>query len=781
MQEVPSRRVRHLPEPVNTEYVYSPETTEPHLRDYWRMLVKRRSLVLLVFLTILGIGVFITLQTPRLYTASALVRIERKNTAIIGSTGVVTESIEYAETQVSLLRSRALAQRVIAGLGLEANPKFIAKPTPIDQLKAWLYWPAMSIVALMSPPAGPEPAPTPEATSSRAEGQASTPQKPTVPSWLIARYLGFLQVQPVPKTELVRVSFSTHYPQLSQELANAHVAAFLRMDLETRFELTVEVREFLEKKLEELKANIERSEEMLNHFLETHNVISLSGSENVVLDRLLDLNRRLTEARSKRIELEALHRTMKNKNVQYLTQVMNNNSVQQLKGRLDTLQAEEARLLSLFRPDHPRLLEVGGEISEARQRLSAEIMTVVRGVEADYYAAHGRESALEAEVDQQRQAALRLKELGAQHTLLQGDVEANRAVYNAIVHKLSETSVSKDSPLANIQIIESAETPLFPSSPAIIRNLQLASAFGLFFGVGLAFLLEYFSSTVRTPGDVWRVVAIPTLAVVPHSRALRRWPFSFRRLSRWYSLRALVSPRATAGPVIPPALIALHSPLSIILESYRAARTAILSSQSSPPQVILITSANPGEGKTTAAVNLGITLAQSGRKVLVVDADLRNGNCHTLLHVRKSYGLSDILTSDITGEDCVQVTQIEGLFFLSRGTTQRNTADLLGSNKMLEIIQDMRARFDIVLLDSPPAIAVSDAAILATQSDGVLVVLRAQETTTKTLQHLVEDLDMVGARILGVMLTGVDFRDPDYVDYSRYYKSYYYAKTDNNR
>jgi succinoglycan biosynthesis transport protein ExoP len=514
---------------------------------------------------------------------------------------------------------------------------------------------------------------------------------------------------------------------------------------------------------------------VLNRFLDSHNVTAFTGSENVVLDRLVDLNRRLTEARARRIELEALYHTTKHKNVQYLTQVTNNNIIQQLKTRIDNLQAEESRLSTIFQADHPRLSEVSGQIDEARRRLSAETLTIVRGVEADYQAARARETAMEGEVEHQRQAALRLKEIGAQHAFLQGEVEANRAVYAAILNKLSETTVSKDSPLANMQIIEAAEMPLVPSSPAIIRNLQLSLALGLFLGVGAALLLEYLSSSVRTPEDVWRLVGVPTLGVVPHFRILRRWPYTFRRISRWQSPRALKNFRATADPLIPPALIPSHSPFSIILESYRAARTAILLSRSErPPQVVLITSGNPSEGKTTTAANLGITLARSGRKVLVVDADLRNGNCHSLLRARKAHGLADIFINGLTCEECVQTTQVEVLFFLSRGTTLPNPNDLLGSRKMREILQGMRARFDIVLLDSPPAIAVSDAAILSYQSDGVLLVLRAQKTSAKTVQRLVEDLDMKGASILGVILNGVDFRDPEYADYSRYYKSYYY-------
>jgi capsular exopolysaccharide synthesis family protein len=217
-----------------------------------------------------------------------------------------------------------------------------------------------------------------------------------------------------------------------------------------------------------------------------------------------------------------------------------------------------------------------------------------------------------------------------------------------------------------------------------------------------------------------------------------------------------------------------HHPFSLISESYRTIRTALLLSQAEkPPQAILLTSAHPGEGKTMTTLNLAIALAQSGRAVVVVDADLRKGNCHTLLRQRNYQGLSNILTNGWLLDESVRETIVPGFSLLSRGGIPPNPADLLGSPKMKEVLEALRARFDFVLVDSPPAVAVSDATALSPLCDGVLLVLHGQKTTIQMARLLLEHLEAAHARILGVVLNGVDVRSPDYAYYRRYYKSYY--------
>jgi polysaccharide biosynthesis transport protein len=771
-ERLPSRNHR-LPDIANpggppaSEYVLSPEAEAPSFRDYWKMVVKRWRLIMLTFLAVFGLVMFLTFRTTPLYKASTTLRIEPQSASVIGFGEALVGADNYFETQIALLKSRALAARVIKDLGLERNPNFTVPPQPPAQLSHWLLG---NIESFLAPVfeflrAAPEQKQVPPSTGGSESG---------VRPGSISRYLHFLSVEPLPNTQLVKVSFSTIDPRFSEELANAHAATFLRTNLETRFELSKEAREFLEKKLAELRVKVEQSEEALNRFRKAHGVVSLEGNENITVDRMVDINRRLTEARARRIELESLSRTMKDKNYTYLSQVIDNTLIVQLRGNLEGLEAERARISTIYKADHPRLQDLDKQINQAQQRLNLEIRKVIRAIESDFAAARAREEALQADAERQQQAALNLKELAVQHTLLHGEFEANRTIFANVLKRLNEASISTDSPLSNMQIIESAEIPHGPSSPQLQRALIIASALGLFLGAGLALALEHLNSAVRTPEEVWRATAIPTLGAIPHWRSLRRRAYGYKRLPRSSPLRFLAKGDGEEGQAVSHTLVASHHPFSLIAESYRMIRSGLLLTQTDQPmQVVLLTSSRPSEGKTSVTLNLAITLAQSGRRVVVVDADLRAGNCHALLGLHNHYGLVHLLKDGLGVDAVLQRTAVDGLYLVPRGPVPPDPAKLLGSDRMTEVLEDLRARFDLVLIDTPPAIAVSDALELAVQCDGVLLVLRAERTPATAVQRVVERLEAVGARLIGTVLVGADMRHPDYAEYRHYYKSYY--------
>jgi len=775
MRENLPGRYQHPGVPVNPdatppmEYVLSPESEEPRFRDYWKMVVKRRRLIILTFLVVFGLGAFITFRTTPLYTASTILLIEHQNLPATGLGEGLSGGEDYFQTQLALLKSRALAARVIKDLGLERNPNLAVPPQLLDQLRRSVTGNIESFLSrvfdfLKVTPEQKQVAPS---TKGPASGVSSDS---------ISRYLALLIVEPVPKTQLVKVSFSTVDPSFSEELANAHAAAFIRMNLETRFELSKEAREFLEKKLVELKVKVGQSEEALNRFRKTYGVVSLEGNENIIVSRLVELNGKLTDARARRIELESLSRIVKDKNLTSLSQVIDNNMVVQLRGGLEGLEAERARLSTIFKSDHPRLQDLEKQISQTQQRMNLEIRKVIRTIESDYAAARAKEAALQAEADRQQQAALDLKQLAVQHTILQGELDANRTILANVLKRLNEASVSTESPLSNMQITEPAEMPRGPSSPQIERALILASVFGLFLGVGLALVFERLNSAMRTPEEVWRAIAVPTLGAIPHWRSLRGQEYRYKQLPRNSPLRFLTHANGEEEPAVSRTLVASHHPFSLIAESYRMVRSGLLLIQTDrPPQVVLLTSARPSEGKTSVSLNLAITLAQSGRQVVVIDADLRAGNCHALLGLSNRYGLVHLLNDDLPLDAVLQRTAVDGLYLIPRGVVPPDPAHLLGSDRMKEVLQVLRARFDLVLVDTPPAIAVSDAIVLSVQCDGVLLVLRAQRTPTEAVQRVVERLEVVGARLLGIVLVGADMRHPDYAEYRHYYKSYYSA------
>lgn len=769
-EEVPAKRVHHLSrvrEITEQAHPYGLETEDVHLRDYWKVLVKHYRLVIVVFLAVVGVTAYVTFSATPLYTASTTLRIEPQNPTVMKIEEVLTPQAaggqyDYYQTQFTLLKNRTLAARVIADLGLEENPAFTSNGQSKPGLLGWLRSQLSSFLRFVRTPK--------EASSQNREFILGVNPR------LINRYLGFLEVTPVRSTRLVAIKFTSPDPHLSQDMANAHATAFIRANLETRFDLTKEARDFLEKKLSELKAKLKQSEEALNRFRQAQSVVSLEGSENIIVERMVDLNRRLTEARAKRIEVESLYHIVESKNYQSLSQVIDNGMILGLKNQLASLEAEQARLSTTFKPAYPRLIELSEQIKEARQRLDREIAILVRRIESDYAAARAQEEALQAEAERQQQAALNLKERGVEYTILAGEVESNRALYDSVLKRANETNVSGDIAVSNIQVTDQAETPLSPSSPQKQRNLLMAAILSLVLGIGLAFFLEYLDSTIKTPQDVWRTAAIPTLGVVPHLNSLRHRVYGYGRLPKRFSADQLMHSPGAKDQALSQELMVSHHPLSMISESYRTLRTALLLSQAEkPPQVILLTSAHPEEGKTVTTLNLAIALAQNGHSVLVIDADLRKGRCHKLLGMQNHRGLTNVLTGTLTLEEGVQQTVVAGIALLSRGVTPPNPVELLGSRKMKEVLGVLRERFDFILLDSPPVIGVSDAAVLSPLCEGVLVVVRGQQTTSAAVRRALGQLEAVHARVLGVVLNGVDLRNSDYADYRYYYSSYYAA------
>jgi capsular exopolysaccharide synthesis family protein len=599
--------------------------------------------------------------------------------------------------------------------------------------------------------------------------------KPTVNPGLIGRYLSFLNVAPMRGTRLVKIVFTTPDPYLSQQLANAHATAFVRMNLETRFEVTKEARIYLEKKLEELKAKVEESEGELDSFRKSHDLVSMDRGENLIVDRMAAVNGSLTAARIKRIDLESVRQMIHSKNLTDLSEVMSNGVIQQYRASIESLTAEQIKLATVFKPDHPKMIELTTRINETRQRMKAAIDETVRRIETDYASALNREAQLEAEASRQRQAAIDLKGLGVKYSVLQGDAEGNKRLYNSVLSRLNETTIANDLPVSNMQVTELADSPGGLSSGGQQLKLLMTTASGaLFLGVALAFCLSYFDSTFSTPNDVSRFLYLPALGVVPELRSLRYRPQGYFQLPK-HPITSLVTYfRTRYGDTLSKDLILSSEPTSILSESYRSIRTALLFSQAeSPPQTVLFTSPGPGEGKTVTVLNLAIALAQSGKSVLVIDADMRRGRCHRVLHRSNDRGLSNVLSGNLTLDESVQDTAVPGLFVLTRGMVPPNPPDLLGSSKMRDVLDLLRNRFEFILVDAPPVIGVTDAGVLSSICHGVVLVVHSKKTSRFSARQAVQTLESVRGHILGVVLNGINIRDPDYASYRYYYSSYY--------
>ena len=790
LKEISPWRIEEIDKAEPEEYAHGQPMEEAHLRDYWKVVVRYRLLIVVVFITVFGVGAYVISGATSMYTAAATIKIDPQNPQFIQVAEVLNLQVQagdYYSTQHELMKSRALAARVITDLGLESNPAFnrirIISPDPVKWLSSTFFGVVQSITNFFSYFSRPKHSQTVDSGSQRTSMSkeislvAKDDTKPKVNPASIGRYLGLLRVEPMRGTRLVKILFTTPDPNLSQQLANAHASAFVRMNLETRFEVTKDARNFLEKKLAELRSKIEASEFQLSEFRKAHGVVSMDRGENLIVDRMIALNGSLTQARIKRLELESLRQMLRSTDPSSLSEVITNATIQQYRSTIETLVAEQVKLSTVFKPDHPRMIELNTRLNETRQRMKTAIAEVVQRIGTDYESARNREASIEAESGRQKQAAIDLKSLGIQYTVLQAEVDANQKLYTGLLTRLTETTISNDLPVSNMQVTELADTPGWPSSGGQqLKLLMTTAGAALVLAMGLAFCLAYFDSTVSTSGDVWRFFYLPTLGVVPDLKSLRYGPHgyfqfsknSFSRLLSYVNIGREPLTLQTKEPMIS------TYPSSVISESYRSIRTALLFSHpETPPQTVLFTSPGPAEGKTVTTLNLAIALAQSGKSVLLIDADVRKGRCHRLLHLANDKGLSNFLTGNVTLEESLQDTAVPGLSLLPRGVVPPNPPDLLGSSKMREALDELRNRFDFILLDASPVIGITDAEVLSAFCDGVVLVMHSRKTSRFSTRQALENLEAVRARVLGVVLNGVDLRNPEYASYRHYYSSYY--------
>jgi succinoglycan biosynthesis transport protein ExoP len=755
------------PEPRNV--LLEEEATD--LRSYWFVIYRHRRAALAFFLLTLLLAAISIPWGHSSYIATTTLHVQDQIRGMFDSPEAARarEETDYYETQRTLLLSRSLVAQVIRDLGLEENPNFTQVPESLlswamKQLKGglraavnWLEETAW--VKSIREYFGLDP----------EEQATAVAFELGVHPALIDQYFQALTVNPLPESQLMQVQFSSGDPSLAKKVANSHVATFITRNLETRFELTGETREFLEKKLTELRVNVESSEQALNSFQKDHEIVSLDKGSSLLLDQLKQLNTDLTGARSKRIELESLHHVVLKRDNQLLSQIIDNPTIQQLRKQIADLATRLAEVATTFTPSHPSVMAVQEQIDEVKGRLNQEISRIVHTIQKDYFAAVAKEKALAAETEKARQGALDLQEKAVEYAVLEREVASNRALYEAVFKKTKEAALTGGERLPNLRVIDRAEIPVLPDTAKLKKNL-LFIPIGLLGAIGLAFLLHILDTSIRTPDDVMRFLRLPTLGIVPDARKLLNGQARALGYAK-NSSRLKKSFKGSNGKNNQ--LMVSHPPLSLMEEMYRSICTAVLFSKpEKPPQTILVTSAQPDEGKTVTAINLSMLLAQSG-PVLLIDADLHGGHCHKLLGLENSVGLSNVLTGKRDAGRLIKKTSVNNLSLLCRGTLPPNPADLLGSDKMRQTLEALAQHFRFIVIDSAPLLAVSDTVLLSTKVDGVVLVARGQEVSRHVIRKARERLEYVNAKILGVVLNGVDIWNAEYKEYRSVYESHY--------
>ncbi len=765
MNDITSRSTAPVPKEYG-QVLEEQDTTD--LRDYWFVIYRHRWVALIFLLSTVFLAALSIPWGQPLYTATTSLYIQSQGRGMFDSSELLGTGNNYQETQLKLLRSRSLIAEVVRDVNLAQNPSFHVAPQSILSWSMMHLRRALGTVMNWLLALGKYLGTTPE-----AEKKAITPkgfELGAAPGH-IDRYLAALTVSPIPESYLVQLQFTSVDPLLSQTVINQHAATFISRNLATRFELTEETRQFLERKLVDLRVKVENSEKALSQFQREHKIVSLDKGSNLLLDQLRKLNTDLTEARSKRIELESIHRLVANRDNQLLSQIIDNPFIQQLRKQINDLDVQIAQLSTKFKPTYRGVIALQQEKDEAKTRLDQEINRVVRTIERDYRAGSEKERALAIETESARRVALDLQEKAVDYAVLEREVASNRALYEGVFKKTQEAALTGGEPIPTIRVIDRAEIPLYPDDKKGTRTLLLSLAVGLLGGIGLAFLLHVLDTSVRTPEDVARYFRLPTLGVVPAFAQLAK-----TQRHRLGYTEKISPPRGSSnvGRSRENELVISHHPLSLMAEMYRSICTAIVFSKADkPPRTILITSSKPNEGKTVTSINIAMMLAQSHGPVLLIDADLHGGQCHKLLGITNGTGLTNVLTGNGHAAQFIRKTNVKNLSLLGRGTLPPNPADLLGSETMRQTLAALATDFRFIVIDSAPLLPVSDSVFLAAQVDGVILVTRGREVSRSIVRKARERLDYVDAKVLGVVLNGVDILSAEYSEDRYLYQSHY--------
>jgi len=732
---------------------FEPADEAPSVRDYWLIARKHQRKILACLVSAVAVSAVIAFSTTPIYVAKATLMIERKAPQVVKIQQVVAEAEEadensYYESQYQVLRSRSLAAETIKAQKLDTDADFLKQNEEKFSIAQLLLAPIVWLRGLL-------PQMTPAAEPSNLAG---------VDSRLINIYTGLVSIEPVKRSRIVRVGISSPDPALAARIANAHVDAYIQQGFKLRSQASEEARKFLEAKIAELKGRVEKSESVLNEFRRSKGIISLDEKENIVVDRLADLNRRLTEAEAERIGLEAQTRLIGSRQYDSLPAVIQNPLIQNLKLRVVQLEAEHAKLGERFLPGYPQLAQVKAQLEESRSRLSQQIKIVVDGINSAYLTALGKERDLRAQMNKQKSATFALKDAAVEYSILARDANTDKQLYDSVLERFREISVAGELPATNVSIVDRAEIPQRPAKPNKPLYLILGALLGLFGGLGLALAAEHLDNTLRTPEDSERCFGVPCLAFVPDVLTLPRGPAhgrapSARRLAQGEAKVCLT------GKDIQPN----DRRLWLVSEIYHKLRMAILLSRADqPPQTILFTSSAAGEGKTVTATNAAISFARMGSRVLIIDADLRQPSCLKVLKVQSRLGLSDYLANLAVLDQVIKPTSVPNLSVLGAGSLPPSPTELLGSKKMTETLALLKQRYDFVFIDSPPVVPVSDAVVLSTLVDGLIFVVQGQKTPMPVVKEALMQLNHRQSKILGLVLNRVDMRSAEYRPYYDY-------------
>jgi polysaccharide biosynthesis transport protein len=689
------------------------------IRAYLDILLRHRWTVLTTVIIITTLVAIASFRMKPVYRATVKVEIDSEVPQIQSMQDIYQQmptDEDFLRTQIQVLETDQLAWRTIEQLGLANDEVF--NPTKN------------------------------RATADPIKDKAR----------LIDAFKGNLAADLVPSSRILRVAFESTDPQLAARVANGLVDNYIEYNFREKYDATRQASARMEQQLDELKAKVEKSQQALVDYQRQHTITNVNDKQNVVEQRLSELSADFSKAQGDRMQKESLYNVLRTDPTQ-IASVAQNDLLQKLQERRADLNIQYTEALNQYGPSFPKVVRLQNQLAEADAQIQKEWGRMLAKIRNDYSAAQGRERLVAQEVGRQKEEVGNLNGLLVQQNILQGEFESNQKMYQTLLQRLKDATVSAGLRSANVHLVDPAMAPIEPVRPRKMLNISIALLVGLLAGIGLVLVQESIDSSVKTSEAVESIVGAPTLAIVPKV-GIRGW----QQLNK-----ALAAPSNGASDSAP-ALAILSNPRSAIAEAYRALRTSVLLS-ARDHRAILITSANAGEGKTSTAINFAMSLGQAGESTLLVDCDLRRPNIARILNLDNRKGLSGLLAGRSSFDQAVQpVDGAPNVSVVPSGPTNLGPAELLGSAAMQAFLKEALEKFTYVILDSPPMLAVTDASILANLADGVLLVVESGVTPKRAIAHVRRLIDITGAKLVGVVMNKIDMRDAHYYGYYGYGK-----------
>lgn len=712
----------------------SPEDV-PHLLDYWAIILKRRWIVLaclVVVFTTVAIG---TLKEKPVYQGNVLIEIDPEPPSVVNFKEVVSvnpvDIDAYLETQYKILKSRSLAQRVVDDLQLYRLPEFYT---------------ARGLFGLIHS----TPKVLPKSTDPNPDINAQYYRN------AVTHAQDFIDISPIRRSNLVKLSFDSYSPQVAAAVANKVAADYIQQNFDIKWQETTSASNWLKQKLVTLQANLAKSQQALQAYAQSHNILYVTANQDLAAARMQNLLTEYAKAQSDMFQAEGLYSLVKKGKTEDLPGVLQNALIQNLEEKMADDQAKYAVITSRVKPNFPTAREYQRQIASLQKQIDKQKGAIIHNIVDEYTSAKHRVDYFSKAVDEQRKLMNDVARKSVKYNILKQAVDSNQQLYQGMLQRMKEAQVSAGLNASNIRIVDTAIVPKGPVKPRIMLNLALGLILGLGLGVGLAFFQEYLDKTLKSSDDVERLLRLPSLGILPKFAVNGNGHL----MDDGEELEGKLIPVATNGN-------GNHAPgiqtAPDVAEAFRSLRTSILLSATPVPKLLLITSALPSEGKTTTALNLGATLASLNTRVVVVDCDMRRPAVHRAAGVDNKPGFVQCLTGHVELADALlSVPGAPNLSVIPCGPIPPNPAEILSSRMTGELLRKLRDEFEFVLVDSPPILSVADSRILATLTDAAVLVTRAHSTPYDVVRRARSLLYGANSRVLGVALNDVDLERAGY-------------------